>query len=176
MSGFIPAPTAQVLLDAWTADGSTGTKTFTPPTSGFRHLKLVISARGTVVAAAAVLNITFNGVITNYAGNNVTVSNATPSGFLGSTTAISPPNIPGASAPAGEFSAITLELLEYLSTAKRKKAIGMGHFKQNDIASGITTTLFGGTLATTDVIATITLALASGLFVAGSTVELYGIR
>jgi hypothetical protein len=144
----------------------------------FRNLFILLAMRGDVAAVGIGLNLRMNNDsgASAYASQYVAGTNATPS--AGVNTAVSSINmtsIPAASAPAGAIGMSMVVLPSYAGSTLHKGAVCISGYRTGSGAADQGAALTFGTWLSTAAINRLTVFPASGNFVAGSILSLYGL-
>lgn len=164
------------LIEEYTGDGTTGTKTFSSIPGTFRELRLQWSVRSSVSATSESMNLTFNGDTgSNYDRQHVTGTGSTvnTAESLGATSVAL--TVSGNTATAGAVGGGTLDIPDYAGAVFHKTGLYQSSFKTATSSGGIG--MRPGILhyRSASAISSLTLALASGNFMTGSKLRLYGI-
>jgi hypothetical protein len=170
------AGTVQLIAE-YVGDGTTGTHTFSSIVGTYRALELVWTARSDVAATSEGMALQFNGDTSgNYdrqiilgAGNTASASEA-----IAGTSAIIGA-VSGSTAPAGATGSGRVLLPGYADTTFHKTAFGVSDAVTSTASAGLTVRSTAAHWRSTAAITSITVQLASGKFVTGSKVQLYGI-
>jgi hypothetical protein len=168
---------AEVLITDWTADGTTGTHTFSSIPATYTDLLIVIRGRGTAVLTQVGCTATFNGdTAANYddqflsgAGTSASASAEINGG------SVNLPVITAASSPTNEPAIVKFEIWHYANTTFTKKWTAFTSWRTADSSAGSAIRLLGGDWSSTAAITSVAITLASGNFVSGSKISLYGI-
>jgi hypothetical protein len=144
------------------------------------YSKLVIDlcTHGTKQAFNAYIKLNFNNDFGANYDYNCPVISTIPAmtGFSGYGAAYMPVGIfPAASAPANEYGAIFLNIINYSSANVNKTVIGNDYWKQDALSTAEYQQLIGGNWRSTAPVNRITLTPDSGTFVQYSTARLYGV-
>lgn len=166
-----------VLIEAKTPSG-VGTITFSSLGS-FKNLRLQWSARGTQSALLTNLNMTFNGDTgANYDWQFIIIGNTTVTAGQGlADTRMFIGNAPAATATANYAGHGTLDIYDYLGTTFQKGGLVYSSQRQSTSSGAFSVfPMVGVAWRNTAALSSITIALASGNYVAGSIFSLYGIN
>lgn len=167
---------AMVLL-ATSSPSGTGVVTFSGISGAYKDLRVVIRGRGTQVATNTAVNITFNNDTSAiYDLQFLRAINATVSGagavagtsFLGA-------NIPAASAPADVAGMGEFTVYNYSGSTFQKDGIGTWNVKQANAAASEVLNPYAFWYRSTTAISRVDVTLASGNFVAGTLISVYGV-
>lgn len=163
-----------------TATGSSGSMAFGSITNRYQDLVLVLSGRSTNVSTYAGASVYFNNTgATGWSNTYLYGNGATASSTRSLTSSptyglqLNPAwGVAAASATAGVFSSVVINILNYANTSTYKTAFARNATDLN--GSGITT-LIVGNWANTSAIDAIEIQ-TQGNWVAGSTFTLYGVK
>ena len=158
-------------LQTTTLSSATTTVTFSNlPTTGFRDLVLVISARATQEnnRGFAVRYNGDSGANYNYVWG-FAFPNSTTSGFENSVTSLPFVVTPGSNTT--DYATIVINILDYAATDKHKTGLARTDFIGADARLFMT----AGRWANTNAITSIAIGLSANTFASGSTFSLYGI-
>jgi hypothetical protein len=167
---------ALALIEKYTADGTTGTKTFSSIPATYTDLEIRISGRGTNAGAQGVA-VTVNSVGAGsydlqrqYALATTNSADST----LGGSSWAGCFNLPGTGATAGFPGGGEMEILGYAQTSLHKPMLFRArHIDSNTTGSGYI--VHGsGVVRTTAAISSVTLALAAGNYATGTLIAVYG--
>ncbi len=161
--------------------GAVAAFTFPPagvlPT-GFRHLKLIFSGRGTKAANTDQLNLTLSGGAgANYDRQNVSGMAAVPAAgeALNSTSFNLGINWPASTALANIFGGMTLWLYDY-NNANKKPAFSAQAILGYNVTTGlIQSVLFGGYYNVAGIVTSLALSFAGGNLAQYSEADLFGV-
>ena len=181
-----PAPGLPVICEVVTSGsaasvtvgGGSGSCPTIPQT--YRDLQVKVTARGTVSATEAELQLQFNGDTAAHYNYETLfgfgTGSITPFMAQGvAATAAQGGGIAGATAPANAVGNSVLTIGNYATTTFNKTFVGVvGDTKANSGSNLITGTAYGEWLSTA-AITQITFTLSSGNFVDGSVITVYGI-
>lgn len=143
----------------------------------YKHLKMVLSARGDTAAQRVGVNVQFNGdTAANYTFEALGAdTNTTPtSSFNGSSTFGPMSDMPGSTAPANVSGLSEYLVGDYASTTFFKNCSGNGTNRYSATAS--LQQVIGFTWSSTAAIVRIVVSPNSGNFIAGSRFTLYGLN
>lgn len=160
-----------------TLGGSSATVDLTSIVGSYAHLLLVIYARGDQAAFSTNVNLRFNAdSAANYDTQQVQGGAAAVTAgeqFAATSTLVTV--MPAATAGANLFGATVGFIPHYAGTANNKAILSLESFKTGTISGSMSTSLLGGFWRSNAAITRITLLPASGNFVAGTRVTLYGL-
>ncbi len=157
------------------ADGAT--IDFQSISQAFRHLRLVVYARGDTAANTTAVYVTFNGDGgANYDRQGLygTGSTASASESLGATSMILA-SMPAGSAGANLFGAAVADIAHYANSANNKALIAKGIFKYGTASGNLQIEARANFWRSNSAITRITLTPAAGNFASGTLATLYGI-
>lgn len=169
----VARPLAEVVLAAPAA-----TIDFSAIPATFRSLMILMQGRGDVAAANTALLMRFNNdsgaakygyQIGTFAGTSPAAAESV------STSGISMGQLVGATAPAGSPSAYSIFIPEYRGTTIQKTGIATGGYRVGAGSAQVIAFQAYGVWLDTAAINRVTLSLASGNFIAGSSAVLIGI-
>lgn len=171
-NGAWTTPTAKTLIASQSPSG-VNSVTFSSIPTGFKHLELRISGRASDAVTSENIQLQFNGDT----GNNYDYQeeNRFGRGTGNAVSSIQGPAIIGASGTANYPSDIVIEIFNYSGTTFYKGLRCYQEFIQSAADAGMFYNLIGGWWRNTAAITSVKATCASGNFVAGSLVELYGI-
>lgn len=180
LDGTITSTVLTELIASTTLEEAAASVDLTDIPATYRHLRLLVSARSAKAGAAfdtlvAVLN---NDTTNNYYWQGFSVNNTTVSGVEDVTAngGIYVAQVSAATATANLFSPVTLELLDYASTARLKTLLG-SYLRVTALSTGgLQTGTVGAVWNSTAAISRITLTAAGGNLEAGTVVSLYGVH
>lgn len=174
---------AMTLIEAYTGDGTTGTKTFSSIPSTYKDLLLRISGRTSAAVGVSALQIRVNGLSTaiydiqrQFALNTTNTADQSlgQTGFPGAGSA-SFFALPGTSTAAGDIAGGEMIFQDYAGTAFNKLVHGRARHNSSTTTHDGYVLHFTGQVRLTSAISSISVALASGNYVTGTKIELYGI-
>jgi hypothetical protein len=170
-----PAGTGAMTLIEEQNPSSTGVVTFSS-LGAYTHLKILYSARGTEVATATSINLTFNSDTgSNYDAQRSVFSTTTSLADQVAQASAIIANISAANAPASYATGGEITVHNYRGTTFFKQAFcAQAGALVAQSTTNINTRLFSAWWRSTAAITSITLTLASGNYVAGSKFSLYG--
>ena len=169
-------PSALTQISCVTTSGSAPSVSFSSIPGNFTNLRLVGLARGDTAASTIHLNIQFNADSgSNYDWQTVVGSNTTASaGNTLATTSITLADMVAASGTAGRASAITADIPSYSSAVFDKSVLILGGSIWGTGAANAEVVPIYGTWRNTAAITGILVFPATGNFVNGSSLCLYG--
>lgn len=164
------------LIERYTGNGSTGTKTFSAVPQTYSNLKIVFYGRSSASSIAENVQLQFNGDTgANYdwqavSGNGSTAGAAQSIGgtniFLG--------DVAGATATTGAVGIGDAIIPRYADTIFDKSCTGTGQSKFGTSGTSFRARTVGGHWRSTSAITSLTVSLSAGNFVTGTVVELWG--
>lgn len=159
-----------------TLGGSAANVDLTSIVGTYAHLLIIVYARGDTAAASTGLNMQFNGdTAANYDYQQLVGSAAavvTSENFA--QVRISHGQIPANTAGANLFNASVIFIPHYAGSTNNKVALSMTSLKTGTASGNILNYLNGGFWRSNAAITRVTLIPATGNFVAGTRVSLYG--
>lgn len=175
--GTASAGSPEVLIEEWIADGTTGSKTFASIPGTYRSLRLIWFARGSAASTIVNMSMTFNGdTAANYDREIVSGNSASTTAAADvASTSVVLGTISAATSPSGEAGNGQLLIPGYANTTFRKSAHTTQSFKSADSAAGLFIRSSGIWWRSTAAISSMEISLASGNFVSGSRLVLYGV-
>jgi len=150
------------------------------PATPYKHLRLVIEARGDIAAANESLKLQFNADVTaaNYYSQHQYAFGSTNTALeiLGTSAGVLLAlSGAGASAPANSFGIAVVEILNYLSTGAQKHVAYQGGVRGGTGTGTVgRTSGFGAWLSTAAITSLVLAPNGSANFVSGSALTLYG--
>lgn len=150
------------------------------PATPYKHLRLVIEARGDIAAANESLKLQFNADVTagNYYSQHQYAFGSTNTALeiLGTSAGVLLAlSGAGASAPANSFGIAVIEILNYLSTSAQKHVVYQGGVRGGTGTGTVgRTSGFGAWLSTAAITSLVLAPNGSANFVSGSALTLYG--
>lgn len=168
---------AQTLISEQTPSG-TGTVTFSSISSSYRDLRVVVRGRGSQSAAATNVTLRFNsdtGANYDWEINEVSGSATNSIGQNFAQTSLHIGYVAAATAPANVADACEAQIADYRGTTFQKVIHSRSAAKTSTSSGGLFLSMFAGFWRSTSAITQIDVILASGTFVSGSVVSLYGI-
>lgn len=180
----------------WAAAGAGGSGALTLITSGslgsaaanidltsisgsYRHLKLVLSIRGTTSAQSVTMKVVVNNdtTATNYRGQRLALQgNQFYAQNAGATaTAVYSCEVTAGTALANSFAGYEITFFDYSSTSKIKTVRASGGFVQDTASGNYLQYETAGVWNSTSAITQITISVATGNLEAGTSYELYGL-
>lgn len=140
------------------------------------HLQLVALVRGDTAAATIATLCRFNNDATaNYDWQESSGALATPASAEGvAVTGIESGIGPANTAPAGSFAPVSIIIPQYTATVANKVCVGQAGLRYNAISNGLRNYQWFGHWRSAVAITRIQLLPATGNFVTGSCVSLYG--
>ena len=176
--GFaVAAPGLQVRrIDEVQLGTAAASISFAAITQIFRNLRITVVARGDTAATTVVMQAQFNlDTGSNYDFARFEMSGTTTGTADGlATTSVMLGTIAAASAPANEASQSSIQINHYTNQLFQKTLTAEYAFKSADTAAGTVAGKIAGFWRSTAPITRITIAPASGNFIAGSIFTLYG--
>ena len=170
-----PAPGLPVIQEVVTS-GSQSSVTVAAIPSTYRDLMVVVTGRGTASAADVALSLTFNSDGgANYDNEQFFATNTTATANTAGDTKLNVGNIAAATAPASTPGHQIINIQDYAGTAFYKTVSAKGSEVTATSAGAIVTMVASGQWRNTSPITSLTIAPASGAFVDGTTVTVYGI-
>jgi hypothetical protein len=164
------------LIESFTADGTTGTKTFSGIPARYTDLEIRIWGRGSDAAVQSVA-VTVNSLgASGYDQQRRFTTGTTTTGdeSLAASSWLNALSLPGTGATAGFAGGGEMVIQGANSTAFHKIMHSHSrHINSNSTGSGYDMTATG-IARTTAVVASLTLALVAGNFVSGTRIALYG--
>jgi hypothetical protein len=167
---------AEVLISSQTPSG-TGVVTFSSIPATFVDLRIVVRGRGTQSAVNTQISLTLNNDTgANYDYQYLRGQNSTASAAAGvAQTAVQGGQVPAATAPADVAGTSEIRISNYANTTFQKDGYVLWNLKQSNAGSGLFINPIGFWWRSTAAVNRVDLTLASGNYVAGTTVSLYGI-
>lgn len=165
-----------VLIEKYTGDGTTGTKTFSSIPATYGDLVIVISGRTTNATAQSV-TITVNSLgAGGYDLQRMYATGATVSAdeSLSQASLVNMVALAGTNATAGFITGGTVEILRYADTTFHKAILcSARHINSDTTGSGYIVQSVA-TARTTSAISSVTLALGAGNYATGTVLTLFG--
>ena len=166
-----------VLIEEYIGNGTTGTHTFSSIPGTYRALKLVWQARSSVSALTEALSLRFNADTGSNYDRQVLQAGATSvqgtETFAASSAGIGP--ITGATAPTNQTGSGRIEIPNYAGTTFFKRGTGVASVCFGTATGSMQVQENGIQWRSTAAISSLTAFLASGNFVTGSKLQLYGV-
>ena len=162
------------LIQEVVTSGSQNTVTFASISSGYRHLQIRVSGRGTDTANDAAILLNFNndtGSNYDYQQNFFTTSGGYSAVRNTGQTNLWTVQIPAANATANYAGAGEINIMDYRGTTFYKSVFGHGQ----DYEVGLRSMVYSGVWKNTAAITEIDVTLNAGAFVDGTVVSLYGV-
>lgn len=157
------------------ADSLQPSFTFSSISGIYSSLKIIIKARSTIAADADSINMTFNGdTAANYRWSAGFFGGSPNSSQDNGASMISIASVSGATSTANSGDQSEVLIVDYADTVFFKTATSAASFLQNNSANW--SEVFAGHWLNTAAITDITISVAGGNFVQGSSIALYGIR
>lgn len=172
-----PRAPARVLISEQTPSG-TGTVTFSSIPATYRDLEIVVRGRSTAaLAEVRPLVILNNDTGANYNCEEVVASGATTALPLQNlaNTSLFVGTITGASAPSGAVGAVTVKIYDYRGTAFNKVMTFIGGDTKANSSGNLLAWCGYGEWKNTAAVTRIDVVMASGNYMGGSIVSLYGL-
>lgn len=149
---------------------------FTSIPQTYRHLRLVLQGRATVAATSTDLSAQINSDVDgnyHYQSDITSGTTLTSLGVIGAVSAYLS-SIPGATAPAGSAVGLTIDIPHYAGTIFHKTLLTHSVARLDTGSGDVQNTKVAAVWANTAAITNIMFILASGNFLTGTTVTLYG--
>lgn len=171
-----PTAPGLVLIEEYTGDGTTGTKTFSSIPGTYRALRLEWVGRSSDGAATVNMAVQFNGDASAiYDRQQITASAATVSGAEGfAATSAVIGTLPAAGATANYPGTGLLTIPEYAGTTFHKQGMTDHAFQSATSTASFSRRLSSIGWRSTAAITSLTAALTAGNYVTGSKLRLYG--
>lgn len=168
---------ALTLIEEYSGNGSTGTKTFSSIPSTFRALRLDWLVRSSVSATSANLNLQINGDTSAiYDRQHLSATATTPAATESlAQTSATVGIVAGDTSASGCPGTGQLTICDYAATVFNKHGESVFSYKTSNSSGGFSLRLSGFEWRSTAAISSLTLALSSGNYMTGSKLRLYGI-
>lgn len=178
VSGTTITSSGEVLIEEYTADGTTGTKTFSAIPGTYRSLRLEWVGRSSQAATSTNITVQFNGDTASNYDSQLKAASATTlsaSESLGATSALVG-SLSAASATANYAGSGRLFINEYAGTTFFKSGQSQYSYQTGTASGNLTNRAYVIGWRSTSAITSMTVALASGNYVSGTKLRLYGIQ
>lgn len=165
---------SRMLISETTTSSSASEVSFSSIPQGFRDLEVIVRGRADAVADDVAVRIQFNGdTAANYRFQQIFGAASNAAVQDNSEAQIVWVQLPGANSTTGFVGAGRMTIFNYRDTTFHKGVIS--HGTQNVATNNQRTLVTSGSWASTSAITSIRVFLASGNFVDGSIVSLYGL-
>lgn len=170
-----PPPSGDILLSRYVATGTGGSQTISSIPGVYSLLRLKVTGRCDQAVTAANLDLQFNGDTgANYDWQFLTGSDTAASiNSQLAQTSLFIGGIPGTSASANTPLTSIAEIFRYADTVFEKTVTGTSWERRGTANTDVKTRTLGGDWRSTSAITSLTVSIASGNFVAGTTIELW---
>lgn len=160
------------LISEVVTSSSQATVTFSSIPATYRDLEIRVRGRGTTLSTSTSINMTFN----NDTGANYDYRSTQNAGSFAALAAnfMYVGNLVGAGGPSNAADYITIEIGDYRGTTFQKAGVAMATVKQANSSASLFHDSLSFWWRSTSAINRVDLACASGAFVDGTVVSLYG--
>jgi hypothetical protein len=144
----------------------------------YSQLRLAVTARTDSAVVATTLFLALNGAVTNYDFQRVAGSGAANLNAegIGGVQGIGISNIPGANAPANQFTQCDVVCLDYTGAAHQAQVLSTFYRKITNASGDMMSGVYGGTWRSLAAVNRLTIVPQTGNLIAGSRATLYGLR